>query len=85
MFQTKKRLREENQRLRERLHRCNNLQSPDLHPCKDMNCYGCKHVIIPDDKLPIVVLGCEIGAKCLNYTPNGFFNDNSNSTDNETN
>ena len=83
MFQTKKQLRKENQWLKDRLRRCNNLQTPDIHPCKDLNCYGCKHVVVPDDKLPIIILGCRIGAKCSNYAPNGLFNDNSKSADNE--
>ena len=83
MFKTKRKLLKENQLLKERLQKCNNLKTPDIHPCKDLNCYGCKHVVVPDDRLPIVILGCKIGARCSNYESNGFFNDNGDHAGNE--
>lgn len=80
MFETKRRLlkeidelRSENNELRNRLVLCNNLQSLDLRTCKDFHCIGCKYAVVPDDKLPVVVLGCKIGGSCANFEPNELY------------
>lgn len=80
MFETNRRLRKqvddlkiENEELRNKLILCNNLQSLDLRVCKDFHCIGCKHVIMADYELPIVVLGCQIGGSCAKFEPNELY------------
>lgn len=68
MFQTRKQLKRDIAELKEKLRKCNNLQTPDLKPCKDMYCILCEHCVMPDDRFPIVMLGCKIGAKCANFS-----------------
>ena len=80
MYQTKRQLKRENEelkahikKLRDKLQACNNLQSDDLHQCKDFYCIGCEHAIVTDHLLPIVLLGCKIGAKCPRFEPNELY------------
>ena len=75
VFKTRKQLNEEITYLKEKLQKCNNLQTPDLHQCKDMYCIFCKHVVMPDDRFPLAILGCNIGAKCSNFSPNELYYD----------
>lgn len=81
MFQTRKQLIKD---LREKLRKCNNLQTPDLKPCKDMYCILCEHCVMPDDRFPIVMLGCKIGAKCANFSPNAIYKQLSNDSGKDT-
>lgn len=74
MFKTRKQLKQDVADLKEKLRKCNNLQTPDLKPCKDMNCIMCEHCVMPDDHFPIVMLGCKAGAKCVNFSPNMIYN-----------
>lgn len=78
MFQTRKQLKRDIADLKEKLRKCNNLQTPDLRPCKDMYCIMCEHCVMPDDRFPLVMLGCKVGAKCGNFSPNAIYNQLSN-------
>lgn len=80
MFETKRKLKRENAELKARikelsnkLRTCHNLQSDDLHQCKDFKCIGCQHAIVTDDILPIVLLGCKIGGNCAKFEPNELY------------
>lgn len=73
MFQTRKQLKRDIAELKEKLRKCNRLQTSDLSPCKDMYCILCEHCVMPDDHFPLVMLGCKIGAKCANFSPNEIY------------
>nr|DAU90505.1 MAG TPA: YfhH [Caudoviricetes sp.] len=75
VFKTRKEMQEEIAYLKEKLRKCNNFQGQNLHPCKDMYCICCEHVVMPDDRFPLVILGCDIGAKCINFSPNALYDE----------
>lgn len=75
MFITKRKLREENERLKKRLSDCNNFRKEDYSPALNYYCALCEHSVIPDKEMPFVVLGCKKVDSCSNFTPNELYHE----------